>query len=591
MTIFDLDGTLIDITERWYRLHVACATECGMRPLERSSYISKKREGIGEREIMQEEGVDPDQLERYLSRRLERIEEREFLKYDRVVPEVQRLLRAWRARGALVLITRRKDERLCMEQLRRLKLDSYFDRIYVTGGKEKIEILQSDPYILERLPGAIFISDSLEDRDAALELGIEPIIVGYGCRTTDYFARHGVTDILEKTDELGEVMGRMPRKVRIAIDSTYMDRRPAKGTAIVIRDNVTEVLRHTDMFELTLIHREPIPEDPIYSRAREIIILRIPLPKFANFFSELWFFLTTHERFDVYYFSYSRLYPTFWLAPARRIVWNAGDGGPQTAGFTGQAKGRAPWYVRIFLSRVHTIVAISDFGRNGIMRTYGLDQERVSVVYDGIHPRFFEPIADTDVSAALARYGIRAPYILDVSRFDPHKNILNLLDAYAALRAAGKVTHQLVFVGGRHMPEYSDTVERRIAELGLEKDVYIAPFIIDEDMPAVYRGADCMVFPSLYEGFGLPVIEAMASGTPVIISDIDALVEVAGGAAHIVDPHDIESISRGMASVLQDAAYSGELTRKGHERAKHFTREAHGEALVSVLRNAAPEAS
>ncbi len=367
-----------------------------------------------------------------------------------------------------------------------------------------------------------------------------------------------------------------------------MDRRPGKGTAIVIRESVKELLKRTDEFDITLVHRQAIPEDPLYTQCKEIIIPRLNLPKFSGFFSELRFFLTTKERFDVYYFSYSRLYPTFWLAPARKIVWAAMDGGPLTSGYEGKADNKVPRSARMFFGRISSFVAISEFGRKGIMQIYGLPKNKVPVVYDGVKESFFVPVERTSAEKTLTeRYGISMPYILDVSRFDPHKNILRLLDAFKEVIEKESLPHTLIFVGGRHMPDYSEEVDQKIAELGLSKRVFIAPFIEGADMSAVYQCADMMAFPSLYEGFGLPVIEAMAGGTPVLISDIPALTEVAGGAAEIADPYNTSSIAQGIKRLIRDTARRAELIEAGKRRALEFSWTAHGDALASVLREAA----
>ena len=378
------------------------------------------------------------------------------------------------------------------------------------------------------------------------------------------------------------------KKIRLAIDTTYMDRRPGKGTAIVIRGTVEELLKRRDEFDITLIHKEAIPEDPIYGQCKEIIIPRIPLPKFSGFFSEFFFFLTTKERFDVYYFSYSRLYPTFWLAPAKRIVWAAMDGGPQTAGYGGKAKGKAPWYVRIFFMRISAFVAISEFGKKGIMQVYGLPSDKVPVVYDGLGAAYTSQEKESTTREALrSKYGLTFPYILDVSRFDPHKNIIRLLEAYETLVREDNIPHSLVFVGGRHMPDYSAEVDERIVALHLEDRVMVMPFIDEKDMPAIYREAEFMVFPSLYEGFGLPVIEAMSMGTPVLVSDIEALTEVSGGHAEVVDPYDTDAIVRGMRRLVTDTLYREELSRAGIEQAALFTWKEHGDSLSTVFRKVA----
>lgn len=374
-----------------------------------------------------------------------------------------------------------------------------------------------------------------------------------------------------------------PKRLKIAIDSTFMDRRPAKGTAIVIRDNVNELLSRPEIFEVTLIHREKIPEDPTYSKALEIIIPKIPTPKWSGWISELFFFLRTKERFDIYYFPYSRLYPTFWLAPAKKIVWAAMDGGPSTSGYKGDAKGKAPWYTRIFLRYVDAIIAISQFGKDGIVQTYGISPSRVHVVYDSLGEVFLKTINANE--AVLSKYNLTKPYILDVSRFDPHKNILRLIRAYHALVTKHNIPHSLVFVGGRHMPDYSAEVDALIKECNLEDKIIVTPFIADEDMPSIYAHAECMIFPSLYEGFGLPVIEAMAMRTPVVISDIDALLEVSGGFAEVVNPYNTDSIAKGILQTLdmKDTFQMEDRIEKAHNHALSFSRKAHGDSLTDAL--------
>jgi len=372
-------------------------------------------------------------------------------------------------------------------------------------------------------------------------------------------------------------------KLRIAIDTSYMDRRPGKGTATVIRHIAEELLKYREMFDVTLVHREPIPEDSLYGQFGELIIPRVQLPKFSGTFSELFFFLTTRRRFDVYYFSYSRLLPFFWLAPAKYIVFDIMDGGPQTAGYQGKAKGKLPWYVRLFLWRVDAFVTLSEFGKQGVCKTYGIEPKKVHVAYLGVDERF-KP-SDNIVSARAhlkSSYNFPERYILCVSRFDPHKNILNLLDAYAELTRIHGPQEMLVFVGGKHMPDYSAQVDERIKKLKLEGKVFIAPYIADEDMPAVYSCALCMVFPSFYEGFGLPVIEAMACKTPVVISNIAALTEVAGSHAFVVDPHDARSIAQGIQSALTDPRREQHLN-EARSWTESFTWKNYGKATVEIL--------
>lgn len=375
-----------------------------------------------------------------------------------------------------------------------------------------------------------------------------------------------------------------PRKLRIAIDTTYMDGRRAFGTAILIRESVTALFPYRDEFDITLVHRGPVPDDPLYREFREVIIPHLPLPKYAGFFSELLFFLRTKERFDVYYFACPRLLPLFWLAPAKRIMFAAMDGGPQTAGFEEYGNPKVSPITRFFFGKVDRFVALSDFGRKGIAKAYRVPIEKVRTVYCGVHSRFV-PAQDAHVAAQAVkeRYALPLPYILDVSRFDPHKNILNTIRAYKRAIVDAGHPHALVFVGGRHLPGYSRQVDALIAELGLAERVIVAPFISDEDMPLLYAGATFFAFPSLYEGFGMPAVEAMACGTPVLVSDRGSLPEVVGNAGEIVDPYDVGSIARGMERIL-DPERARELSARGLERAKLFTWQKTAAGLATLFR-------
>jgi glycosyltransferase involved in cell wall biosynthesis len=376
----------------------------------------------------------------------------------------------------------------------------------------------------------------------------------------------------------------MNRKIRLAIDTTYMDRRGGKGTAIVIRHTVEEMLKYREEFDITLVHKEAIPEDPIYKEFKEIIIPHVRLPKFSKFFSELWFFLTTREQFDIYYFSYSRLYPTFWLAPAKKIVFAAMDGGPETAGYTeAWAKGKLPWYVRVFLSKVDAFVAITEFGKKGIVTAYGVPPEKVHVVYNGVDEQFKSATLPKEEIRSILKekYNFPPTYILCVSRFDPHKNILRLLEAYKKAVDDGFNGH-LVFVGGRHMPEYSNKIDQLIESLDLKERVFIAPHIEEGHMPLVYQGSELLIFPSLYEGFGLPIIEALACGIPVVSSHIEALKEVSGGHALFIDPYDISAITKGLK---EGYSTPREVIEEGISWSKKFTWDAHGKKVAEIFKD------
>jgi glycosyltransferase involved in cell wall biosynthesis len=155
--------------------------------------------------------------------------------------------------------------------------------------------------------------------------------------------------------------------------------------------------------------------------------------------------------------------------------------------------------------------------------------------------------------------------------FEYHKNIHRLVEAFAQVRHEHRIPHKLVLVG-RGGPGLS-LVQEIVAECDIEKVVVFAGYVPDDDLPGLYAGADVFAFPSLHEGFGIPVLEAMASGTPVLTSHHFALPEIAGDAALYVNPDDVEDIARGLWRLLSDRALARQLTERGLTRIEQFTLE------------------
>ncbi|MCL5027325.1 MAG: glycosyltransferase family 4 protein [Chloroflexi bacterium] len=228
--------------------------------------------------------------------------------------------------------------------------------------------------------------------------------------------------------------------------------------------------------------------------------------------------------------------------------------------------------------RVQAIVTVSGQSKADIVRYLPLKLEDVTVIPEAASPKF-RPMSREDIQPALARYGIGFPYILYVGSMEARKNLPRLLEAYTRLREWSD-KWRLVIAGARKWKFEStlDTVRR----LGLEAHVHFTGFVEEEDLPALYNGADLFVFPSLYEGFGLPALEAMACGTPVVASNASSLPEVAGDGAILVDPYDVEAIAAGMQRVLGDPALAQELQAKALVRARSFTWERTARETLAV---------
>ncbi len=218
------------------------------------------------------------------------------------------------------------------------------------------------------------------------------------------------------------------------------------------------------------------------------------------------------------------------------------------------------------IRRAPAIIAISHTTKRDLVEHLGVPEERIFVVYHGIDHDLFRPVE---------RRPIEEPYVLFVGSEHPRKNLVTLLRAFKLLKERDGRFRPLKLVkvgaaGGGEAPFRQRTLQA-MAELGLEGDVVFAGVVPEEDLPAYYSGAECMVFPSLYEGFGFPTLEAMACGCPVIVSNAGSLPEVAGEAALVVDPLDPQALAEAMHQVLTDPSLRRRLVDKGLRRASQFT--------------------
>jgi len=235
------------------------------------------------------------------------------------------------------------------------------------------------------------------------------------------------------------------------------------------------------------------------------------------------------------------------------------------------------------VQRADHILADSRNTARDLTELWGVPPERISVLYSGVEPRF-RPLTDgADLARVRRRYGLPSHFILSVGTLQPRKNYERLIQAFGQLREiAEDRSYHLVIVGDRgwlYEPIF-DCVRR----LGLEGEVLFPGFVADEDLPALYTLADLFAFPSLYEGFGLPVLEAMACGTPVVCSNASSLPEVAGEAALLVDPLDVEGWAEAMRRALEDEELRRELVARGLAQARRFTWERAAEELLEICR-------
>jgi glycosyltransferase involved in cell wall biosynthesis len=231
---------------------------------------------------------------------------------------------------------------------------------------------------------------------------------------------------------------------------------------------------------------------------------------------------------------------------------------------------KAFYYERIMkpaCRRARAVLTVSEYSKARIRDWSGVNPARIINVGNGV-ARSFCTSGNT--------YAHPRPYVLCVGNRKPHKNELRMLRAFAAV--AHRVPHDLLFSGLR-----SGDLSHEIGALHLEDRVAFVGHVSDQQMACLYRGASALLFASLYEGFGLPVIEAMSCGTPVIVSNVCALPEVAADAALLVDPRSVEEIAAALARLLSDSSLSQTLIRRGVANARRYTWERTGSAVLQAI--------
>jgi glycosyltransferase involved in cell wall biosynthesis len=232
--------------------------------------------------------------------------------------------------------------------------------------------------------------------------------------------------------------------------------------------------------------------------------------------------------------------------------------------------------------RAARVIAVSESTRRDVVALCGVASERVIAVPNGVSEAFC-PADAAAVAEFRRRRGLPERFILFLGTLEPRKNLVRLLDAYAAWRRASREPVVLVIAGGKGW--FYETVFAHVARLGLEDSVLFPGFVPADELPWWYRAAELFVYPSLFEGFGLPVLEAMACGTPTITARASSLPEVAGDAALLVDPEDTGELTDAIARTLSEPMLADELRVAGPRQASRFTWARTAAATAGVYRD------
>jgi glycosyltransferase involved in cell wall biosynthesis len=296
--------------------------------------------------------------------------------------------------------------------------------------------------------------------------------------------------------------------------------------------------------------------------------LRVPIEAFTG-------------RADVFHAPYSAC-PSTWRA--RRVVTIHDLAYFDHPELFNQAIDKWKREVTTIVRRATLIITVSEYVRGEIIERLGVPPDRVRVIYHGVSSVFHRTTPAIPFEEIRTRFGIRGPYVLFVSTVQPNKNVMRLLEAFDLLRRSELRGWQLVIAG---QPGWlTESVFSAVEARGLREDVVFTGFVDDEVLAGLYRQSEAFVLPSLAEGFGIPAIEAMACGTPVVASKTGALPEIVGDAGVLIDPFSAEDIARGICEAATDQTARGRLIARGRRRASLFRWERTARETVAAYRDA-----
>jgi glycosyltransferase involved in cell wall biosynthesis len=224
------------------------------------------------------------------------------------------------------------------------------------------------------------------------------------------------------------------------------------------------------------------------------------------------------------------------------------------------------YILSLSVKKADIIIAVSHSTKRDIIEFFKVDEKKIKVIHHGVESRF-HPISN--VEGYRTRNNLPSKMILNIGTLEPRKNVVTLIKAFKKLQERGFKDYVLTIAGEKGW--LYKKIFKEIKSSGMEQSIRLLGVVRDEELPLLYNCADLFVYPSLYEGFGLPPLEAMACGVPIITSNTSSLPEVVGNAGIMVDPNDIESLSDEMYRVLKDKELKHQMSRDGLKRSKMFT--------------------
>lgn len=243
------------------------------------------------------------------------------------------------------------------------------------------------------------------------------------------------------------------------------------------------------------------------------------------------------------------------------------------------------WSTSFALRKAHAIIAISAFTKKELMEVYGNDGRQIHVIHNSYNDELYRPLQkDPRGAEVLAKYGLREPYIFYVGRLEKKKNIAALVEGMYFLKSQHpELPHKLYLIGDASFG--FDDIKYSIHGFRLENDIKTTGWVAENDLPHIYSRADAFVFPSNYEGFGIPLLQAMATHTPIVASNAASIPEIAGEAASLFDPADPRDMAEKIYEVLSDKQLQATLIAEGSERVKHFNSAIWARQMLDLFEN------
>jgi len=372
--------------------------------------------------------------------------------------------------------------------------------------------------------------------------------------------------------------------MRIGIDYTSAARQSA-GIGRFTRELVRAALAldEDNDYRLLVAGRQPVAQAHLPRASRRYRLVQTPISE--RNLVRLWHRLQIPLPVEVFLGRVDIFHsPDFVLPPVARAVKVLTIHDLSFLRVPECADPRLRWYlgqvVPRSVGRADFLLADSESTRRDLVELLGVPPDRVQVIYGGVDA-MFAPVEDAEaLRRAREKYARGRPFILAVGTLEPRKNYPTLIRAFARARQAARLPHALVIVGRKGW--VYEPIFAAVDDLGLHDEVIFPGFVPDEELPALYNAADVLVTPSFYEGFGLPALEAMACGTPVIVSDVSSLPEVVGEAGVRIDPRDEAGLAEAIVRVVGDSALRAGLREAGLRRAREFTWDRAARELLGV---------